>query len=272
MQCPEDAAYRRAYMPEGTSAILNARSLQSSNRRLAEMLRPGLTVLDVGCGTGAITRGIAEAVVPHGRVVGIDANARLIEEARRTHGDVPGLSFDVCDIDRLPYHDSFDVVTAARVLQWLAKPLEALQTVAAAVKPGGAILVLDYNHEKIHWLPPPPESMQTFYEAFLRWRADSGMDNAIADHVAAMFTTTGLMGIVETPQHEVTRRGDPDFEARLGIWADVAASRGHQMVADGMLTDAQRVAAEAEYRGWIRHKAECQILYLIAVEGVRPMV
>ena len=272
MRCPEDAADRRASMPEGSSAILNTRSLQTSNRRLAEMLRPGLSVLDVGCGTGAITRGMAEAVLPNGRAVGIDANVRLIEEARRAHGDIPGLSFDVGDIYRLPYHNSFDVVTAARVLQWLAKPLEALRTMAAAVKPGGAILVLDYNHEKIHWQPPPPQSMETFYSGFLRWRAESGMDNAIADHVAAMFTTIGLMGIVETPQHEVTRRGDPDFETRLGIWAEVAASRGHQMVVDGMLTEAQRVAAEAEYRAWIRHKAECQILYLIAVEGVRPMM
>jgi ubiquinone/menaquinone biosynthesis C-methylase UbiE len=271
MQCPEDAAYRRAYMPEGSSAILNTRSLKTSNRRLAEMLRTGLTVLDVGCGTGAITRGMAEAVVPNGRVVGIDANAHLIEEACRAHGDVPRLSFEVCDIYRLPYHNSFDVVTAARVLQWLAKPLEALQTMAAAVKPGGVILVLDYNHEKIHWQPPPPQSMDTFYGEFLRWRAESGMDNAIADHLAAMFTTIGLLGIVETPQHEVARRGDPDFEARLGIWAEVAASRGHQVVADGMLTEAQRAAAEAEYRGWIRCRAECQILYLMAVEGVRPM-
>jgi ubiquinone/menaquinone biosynthesis C-methylase UbiE len=272
MQCPEDVASHRAYMPEGSSAILNARSLMTSNRRLAEMLRPGLTVVDVGCGTGAITRGMAEVVLPNGRVVGIDANARLIEEARRAHGDVPGLSFEVCDIYRLPYHDWFDVVTAARMLQWLANPLEALQKMAAAVKPGGVILILDYNHEKIRWRPPPPQSMHTFYSAFLRWRAESGMDNAIADHLTAMFTTVGLVGIMKTAQHEVTRRGDPDFEAQIGIWAEVAASRGQQMVADGMLTETQRAAAEADYRAWIHDSAESQILYLMAVEGVRPMV
>jgi 2-polyprenyl-3-methyl-5-hydroxy-6-metoxy-1,4-benzoquinol methylase len=272
MPCPEDAASHRAYMPEGSSAILNARSLKASNRRLAEMLRSGLTVLDVGCGTGAITRGIAEAVVPNGRVVGIDANTRLIGEARRTHGDVPGLSFEVCDLYRLAYHDRFDVVTAARVLQWLANPLEALRKMAAAVKPGGMVLVLDFNHEKICWQPSPPPSMQTFYSVFLRWRADAGMDNAIADHLAAMFTTVGLAGIVETPQHEASRRGDPGFESHLGIWGEVAASRGHQMVADGMLTETERAAAEADYRVWIRDSAESQILYLITVEGVRPIV
>ena len=259
-------------MPEGTSAILNARSLMTSNRRLAEMLRPGLAVLDVGCGTGAITRGMAEAVLPNGQVVGIDANARLIAQARRGHGDVPGLSFEVCDIYRLPHRDQFDVVTAARVLQWLANPLAALQKMAGAVKPGGAVLVLDYNHEKIRWQPLPPQSMHTFYRAFLRWRAEFGMDNAIVDHLPAMLATVGLVGIIETPQHEVTCRGDPDFETRIGIWAEVAASRGHQMVADGMLTEAQSAAAEADYRAWIHDSAERQILYLMAVQGVRPMV
>jgi ubiquinone/menaquinone biosynthesis C-methylase UbiE len=124
-------------MPEGSGEILNTRALRTSYRRLAEILRPGMTVLDVGCGTGAITRGMAEAVAPNGRVVGIDVNSRLINEAQRTHGDVPGLTFEVCDVYRVPYQHHFDVVTAARCLQWLADPLEALRGMAAALKPGG---------------------------------------------------------------------------------------------------------------------------------------
>jgi hypothetical protein len=51
----------------------------------------------------------------------------------------------------------------------------------SATKPGDWIVVLDCNHEKIAWKPEPPRGMRTFYDAFLRWRADAGMDNAIAD-------------------------------------------------------------------------------------------
>lgn len=72
-------------MPAGTRAVLDARSLAASHRQLAALLRPGLAVLDVGCGTGAITRGIAEAVAPGGRAVGLDVNAGMIESARRAH-------------------------------------------------------------------------------------------------------------------------------------------------------------------------------------------
>lgn len=270
MKSSEHVASHRAHMPEGSGEILNTRSLRSSYRRLAEILQPGLTVLDVGCGTGAITKGIAEAIAPDGHAVGIDVNSRLIEEARRTHGDVPGLSFEVCDVYRLPYRERFDMVTAARCLQWLAHPREALRSMVAALKPGGRVAVLDYNHEKIVWQPLPPQSMQTFYNAFLRWRAEAGMDNAIADHLPDMFATVRLVDILETPQQEVACRGDADFETRVNLWADVAASRGSQMVADGFISEAQRAAAEAEYRAWVQDAAESQTLYLICVEGTRP--
>lgn len=271
MQFRVDRTRRRATMPVGTSAILNARSLETGHRRLAEWLKPGLTVLDVGCGTGAITRGIAEAVGPHGRVLGIDINARLIEEARRLHGDVAALTFDVHDVHHLPFHGTFDLVTAARVLQWLSDPLDALSMMAGATKPRGRIVVLDYNHEKIAWMPDPPNSMRTFYATFLRWRADAGMDNAIGDHLAEMFAHVGIVDTAVTTQHERTQRGNPDFHTRIGIWADVAASRGHQMTADGVITERQRAAAEADYREWIRDRAECQSLYLIATDGTRQL-
>jgi SAM-dependent methyltransferase len=263
-------AAHRAQMPEGTQRILNARSLQTAHRRLTALLRPGLTVLDLGCGTGAITRDIAAAVAPHGQVVGVDVNAALIEEARRVHGAVAGLSFEVCDVYTLPFRARFDLVSVARVLQWLAHPLDALSMLVAAAKPGGQLVILDYNHEKIVWHPPLPASVQTFYTAFLRWRAEAGMDNAIADHLAALCAQVGLVDIVATPQPEVTQRTDPDFSVRAGLWAEVAATRGRQMVSDGVITEFQRAVAEMEYRAWLRDTARSQCLYLIAVEGTRP--
>jgi SAM-dependent methyltransferase len=264
-----DSARERARMPEGTSAILDTRSLASSHRRLAEMLRPGMSVLDVGCGTGAITRGIAERVGPEGRAVGVDAKESFIETAKSRHAGVANLAFEIGDVYQLSYRDVFDVVAAARVLQWLADPVAALRSIACAVKIGGRLVILDYNHEKIAWTPEPPESMKHFYQAFLRWRADAGMDNAIADHLASLFTTMGLRDVAASPQHETVRRGDAGFETGVGIWAEVAASRGHQMVTDGVISEPERATAESEYREWMVSSAESQTMYLLAVEGIR---
>jgi len=257
-------------MPEGTSAILDTRSLATAHRRLAALLRPGLAVLDVGCGTGAITRGIAEAVGHEGRVVGVDVNAAMIDKARAAHGALAGLSFEVADAYTLPSDGAFDIVTAARVLQWLADPAAALRAMTAAARRGGRVVVLDYNYEKVAWAPDPPVSMRCFYAAFLRWRADAGMDNAIADRLPDLFSRVGLTEILTTDQHEVVHRRDPDFETRAGIWAAVAASRGHQMVADGAVSEGERHAAETDYRAWLHDRAESHVQYLLTVEGVRP--
>ena len=265
-----DEARRRAHMPDGTREILDFRSLGSDHRRLAALLRPGLSVLDVGCGTGAITRGIAEAVGPEGRAVGVDVNPSMIEAARSAHRRVPGLSFYVIDVHALPFRGEFDIVAAARVLQWLADPESALRGMTKGLRRGGRIVVLDYNHEKVSWTPEPPASMRRFVEAFLRWRAAAGLDNAIADRLEKLLAAVGLTAITSTDQSEVTQRGDPDFETRTGIWATVAATRGHQMVADGAISEGARRAAEVEYRAWLSEAAQSHVQYLLAVEGVRP--
>ncbi|MEF3303126.1 methyltransferase domain-containing protein [Paenibacillus sp. GYB003] len=264
-----DKARERAELSGKATNVLDARTLSASHGRLEQLLAEGMSVLDAGCGTGAITRGIAGVVGSSGRVVGTDNNPELIAKARQAGGDVPGLSFDVCDIYALPYEDEFDIVTSSRVLQWLADPLQALRAMKAAARPGGRVLVLDYNHEKIVWEPEPPASMRSFYAAFLRWRSDAGMDNSIADRLPGLFREAGLRDITATPRHETARRGDGDFMPRIGIWADVAASRGLQMVKDGYVTEDERAAAEDDYREWVRDAAVSQTLYLLAVEGVK---
>jgi len=265
-----DEARRRAHMPDGTRAILDTRSLAADHRRLAALLRPGLAVLDVGCGTGAITRDIAQAVGPEGRAVGVDVDPAMIEAARAAHRRVPGLSFYVVDVYALPFRGEFDIVAAARVLQWLADPEAALREMTKGLRRGGRIVVLDYNHEKASWTPEPPSSMRRFFATFLQWRAAAGLDNAIADRLEKLLAAIGLTAITTTDQREITRRGDSDFETRAGIWAAIAATRGHQMVADGAISERERRAAEVEYGAWLREAARSHVQYLLAVEGVRP--
>ena len=231
----DDVARKRADMPEGTETVLSARSLASSHARLNELLVPRMSVLDVGCGNGAITRGVVDKVYPGGCVVGVDISSRLIQEATDLYRDVSAISFQVKDVYDLGFDAEFDIVTAARVLQWLSNPFAALESIVTATVPGGRVVVLDYNHEKLIWNPEPPPSVQRFHNAFLEWRADAEMDNVIADRLESMFIDSGLAKVVVTPQHEETKRGDADFEQRIDIWTSVMATRGKQMVADGIM-------------------------------------
>ena len=151
-------------MPARTAGIVNARRLDGAHRGLVPLLRPGIRVLDVGCGGAAITAGIAEVVGTDGLAVGVDQSDDLLGTAPT---GVPGMALVRGDGYRLPFDAAFDIVTAARVLQWLDAPGEVLRQMVFATKPGGTVVVLDYNHERIVWDPAPPASVARFYQAFL---------------------------------------------------------------------------------------------------------
>jgi len=90
------------------------------------MLRPGDSVLDVGCGPGSITKGFRKYVGPKGRIVGIDLGQEVIENAKKLAGDAA--HFEQGDIYSLKYADNeFDVVHAHQVLQHIRDPVAAIK-------------------------------------------------------------------------------------------------------------------------------------------------
>lgn len=257
-------------MPPGTESFLDTRSLAADHANLAALLRPGMTVLDVGCGTGAITRGIAQAVSPDGAVTGIDINADLIARASAAAAGQRNLCFEVADIYQERWAAAFDIVTSARVLQWLADPARAIAAMVRAARPGGTIAVLDYDYTQADWDPAMPPAVQRFFQAFLDWRADAGMDNAIAAHLPRLFEQAGLTGVSAVDQREVAAARDADYQRRIALWPGVIATRGHQVVADGWLTEADRALAEKDIRRWIAEASPTQSLFLSSVTGTAP--
>ncbi|GAB3769891.1 methyltransferase domain-containing protein [Spirosoma horti] len=257
----------RAKMPVAYNPVLERRTVENANRNLLTYLRPGLTVLDVGCGSGAITRSIAEKTGPSGRVLGIDPSPTLIEQAKQQASTIPGLSFQQADVYTFDTTERFDLVTCARTLQWLARPEAALITMKRLVKPGGHLAILDFNHEKITWTPEPPEAMQLFYDAFLRWRQDAGFDNAIADNLTELMHRIGFPTVQVTEQFERTQKSEPDFGIASRLWSEVAELRGPQLVDAGYITESQRQQAITDYDHWIATVGESMTVYLLAVDA-----
>jgi trans-aconitate methyltransferase len=221
-----------------------------------------MRVLDVGCGTGAISAGIAGVVGETGAVVGIDSSPHLIAKGREDHAVVRQLTLLEADLFAWHPHEKFDLIVSARVLQWLNNPGEALVKLKSLLNPGGIISVLDYNHTLLEWTPQPPESMQQFYTAFLNWRADAGMDNEIADHLPELFKQAGFHTVESLNADEAYGRESASFADKAGIWSKVAALRGPQMVQDGYITDAARIQAMNEYDVWLTDKAEKMVMKL----------
>jgi SAM-dependent methyltransferase len=96
--------------------------------------------LDVGCGLGDFTALLAERAA---LVDAIDLSPRMIDEARSRHAALRNVSWQVADVlVTPPPPDTYDVVVTLATLHHL--PLEVVvPRLAAAVRPGGALLILD---------------------------------------------------------------------------------------------------------------------------------
>jgi len=112
------------------------RTAQSQAAFLLPHLRPGMALLDLGCGPGTITAGLAEIVAP-GHVVGVDLDPSLPEGAA-------GVTVVAADVHRLPFADaSFDAIYASALLQHVPDPLAVLLEARRVARPGAVIGVVD---------------------------------------------------------------------------------------------------------------------------------
>ena len=83
---------------ESTSKVFDYRTLERDYATLAPILRQGLNVLDVGCGTGAISYAIALQVGKNGSVTGIDNTEAFIKNGRETYKDAENLRLIHADL------------------------------------------------------------------------------------------------------------------------------------------------------------------------------
>lgn len=116
--------------------------------RLA-LARPA-AVLDVGCGTGTLTRQIYDALPADAsrRVCGVDAAEAMIAVATRKSGDRPGLEFTAALAEELPYPDaSFDRVLSTFFFHHLNYDLKikSLVEIRRVLRPGGQAAILDVD-------------------------------------------------------------------------------------------------------------------------------
>lgn len=133
-QVTDDAAvlYEQSFVP----AIFARAAVMVAD---AAAIGPGDRVLDVGCGTGAMTREAGRRVGPDGRVVGVDLNPRMLEVARRL---APDIEWREGDAGALPFEaGAFDVVTSQFMLMFAPDPAGALREMWRVLAPGGRLAV-----------------------------------------------------------------------------------------------------------------------------------
>ena len=219
-------------------------------------LRPGMSLLDVGCGPGTVTQGLAKVVAP-ARVVGCDLETGMIERARALADEAGAgnLSFRTGDILDLPFEDGqFDIVFSAAVTEHLTNPIDAVKELARVVSSGGLVAIT-----RTDWtgplMSPDCTAMERFFELLeAGFRTQGGTMNG-GRHIRVYTRQAGLEDVEYFAQHI----NATDTAMVNALVSDYVQWSEHMpifkaLVASGVTSEAELADMRQEMWQWAAHK------------------
>lgn len=172
---------------------LELQAVETAEERLPLYLKVGVKdahlILDVGCGSGFVTRDIAR--LTKGAVIAIDGSDSLLTVAQRILANYINITLCKADAQQLCFADNtFDLVTCNLLLMWTDDPQTVVNEMTRVTKPTGKILASlepDYGG-KIHW--PENQKVDPLFagEAIRK----KGGDPHIGRKLRSLFITAGL--------------------------------------------------------------------------------
>jgi SAM-dependent methyltransferase len=175
----------------------------------------GQTLIDVGCGPGYAALDLAGIVGPAGRVVAIDRSRRFLgalEAAARAHG-VGNVEVYEQDLDEraLPVTGA-DGAWSRWVYAFVREPRRLLERVAAALRPGGVMVMHEYVDYRAWRLSPRSEAFEGFVaEVITSWHADGGEPDIGLD-LPRWLVELGCEVVDLRSISEIARPGDPVWQ------------------------------------------------------------
>ena len=203
------------------------------SRALLERLgvAPGWRCLDVGAGGGAMAEWLAGRA---GHVVAADISTRFLEPLERLGVEV--LELDVL-ADPLP-DEGFDLVYSRFVAEHLGE--DAVRRMAAAVRPGGLLVLEDFDW-RAAVMDPPDDTFQRVLDAVTGLMAKGGFDPFFGRRLPNLLARVGLEGVAAEGRSRLARGGSEDVAFyRLSLAALRAPA-----VAAGLLTEDEAEHAAA---------------------------
>jgi SAM-dependent methyltransferase len=174
---------------------LMSQLLDPMHRRHLERvgIKPGARTLEVGCGNGSISAWLAGRIAPGGRAVAVDLDLSLID------ADMPGLELLRADILAGPVGPGdFDLVTTRAVLHHVSDAEAAVANLVASARPGGSVLLIEPDFLPVSIAEPP--EVREFWNGWLAWAREQGIDYFIGRRLPAMLSGLGLEDVEATAE------------------------------------------------------------------------
>ncbi|MBX3440531.1 MAG: methyltransferase domain-containing protein [Planctomycetaceae bacterium] len=140
---PEVGEFVERFETEGRDAFDHRHEIVA-----ACQLQPGMTVADIGAGTGLFTRLFAKSVGPEGRVYAVDIAENFVKHIEQTAQaeDLKNITGVVCGPDAVNLPDgSIDVAFICDTYHHFEFPGKTMRSLHRALKPGGQVVLVDFH-------------------------------------------------------------------------------------------------------------------------------
>lgn len=172
---------------------LELQAIETAEERIPLYLEVGIKdaklILDVGCGSGVVTRDIAH--LTKGKVIAVDDSKEMIDVAKNVLKIFNNVELRVGNAKNLSFKDNmFDIVTCNLLLMWAKDPQKVVNEMARVTKPGGIVLATlepDYGG-KLHW--PENQKVDPIFSG--KAIMSKGGDPHIGRKIRALFVRAGL--------------------------------------------------------------------------------
>jgi ubiquinone/menaquinone biosynthesis C-methylase UbiE len=253
--CTTSETYQHGHHP---AVVANhaKRTAETDAGFFVPLLKPGMSLLDVGCGPGSITMGLARLVAP-GATIGIDASKSVIEMARSAARDrgATNIEFEVGNIYEPRFAaESFQAVFAHQVLQHLRRPVYALSQIRALLKPGGVVGVREVDWGTTSFFPDNA-GMRRFLDLYYELGRRNGGEPNAGRYLRRWFREAGF---VET--RVTTSTVSYTDAAATREWGDTYADRtlnsniAAKALEYGIATQSDLETMAAGWRAWGREE------------------
>lgn len=251
---------------------------QFMNERCLSAIAPrvGEHVLDVGCGLGQLSRGIARAVGPIGVVIGVERDEAQRREAHRQaelEGEANLVEIRAGDAYDLPLSEkewgSFDLMHTRFLLEHVPDPLRVVKGMVRAARPGGRIILADDDHDILRLHPEPP-GVRPLWEAYMRSYDRAGNDPYIGRRLVSLLHQAGATPVRNDWIFFGGCAGQSVFPLLVNNLVEVVAGAKEAILRFELFDDEQFEEALSNLRRWGRRPDAAIWFAICFAEGIKP--
>jgi len=243
--------YTPGYSSNATNFMAN-RTVASHAAFFTPYLRPGIRLLDCGCGPGTITLGLASVIAP-GTVTGIDQEASQIRIATESavNQAISNTHFLERNIYDLPFPDqSFDAAFSHALFEHLQEPIKGLGEIWRVLKPGGVVGLRSPDWGGFLIAPSTPELDKAF--SYYKWLQQQNSGNPyVGRELRALLRQSGFTNIKASASYQCY---EPLSEATEYLALLIEASAKVDQAVEEGWTDAPSIKRMSNaLREWSQH-------------------